>query len=107
MLLHSPPDSPHPPLNKLIKEGAALAGNLIKYDIPALKSVLTEQKEDGTLSEEIVTVLVHDPHPRSSAPLPLYQLSITTYSIFQGHLRVLLDEKCYMLQITRLVSHLI
>lgn len=49
--------------NKLIKEGAAPAGNLIKYDIPALKSMLTEQKEDGTLLGEIVTAHAPDPLP--------------------------------------------
>lgn len=50
-----------PQLNKIIKEGASLASNLIKYDIPSLKSVLTKQKYDEMLSVEIVTVLVHDP----------------------------------------------
>ena len=42
MLLHT--RRPPLALNKLIKEGAAPAANLIKYDIPALKSMLTKQE---------------------------------------------------------------
>lgn len=79
-----PPPPPSPRLNKLIKEGAALTGNLIKYDIPALKSMLTKQKYDGTLSEEIVTALVHDSRPCSYALVLLYQPSNTTRPVFQG-----------------------
>lgn len=52
-------------------EGAAFAGNLIKYGAPALKSVLTGQIYDGMLSGEIVTVLEHHPGPGSPAVLYL------------------------------------
>lgn len=69
------PSPTRPPLvsspNKLIKEGAAFAGNLIKYGAPALKSVLTGQIYDGMLSGEIVTVLEHHPGPGSPAVLYL------------------------------------
>lgn len=57
----------HPQLNKIIKEGARPAGNLIKYDIPALKRVLTTQKYDEMLSVGIVAVLVHDPSAQAAS----------------------------------------
>lgn len=63
-----------------------------------------QQNQDGALSEEIVTMLIHDPWYWLHPPL---SLSHYLMDVFQGQSRMLANEKCYMLQITRLVSHLI
>lgn len=99
---------PTPPsLSKLIKEGASLTGNLIKYDIPASKCADKAKIWWDVVIRNCHCTCTWPPCPSSFSLLPLYQLSMNIYTIFQGHLWVLLDEKYYMLQFSRLVSHLI
>lgn len=55
--------------------------------------MLTKQKYDGTLSEEIVTPLTHDPLHQTLSHSPSYHRSISTCSTLQGHLSITLLKK--------------